>query len=134
LESAAAHLHLVDHEPTGIRILVVDDDAALRWTLAAFLQTEGYRVQTAANGESALEYVERERPTVILLDMDMPVLDGESFVQEMRAREINVPIIAMTAAKDARRWAEQIGATAYVVKPVSFPALLGRIDQAIVSA
>jgi CheY-like chemotaxis protein len=134
LESAAAHLQHVDEEAASIQVLVVDDDPSLRWILASFLQTEGYRVQTAANGARALECIEQERPTVILLDMDMPVLDGWGLVQELHARRISLPIIAMTAAKDARRWAEQIGAKAYVVKPVSFPALLGRIDQATDSA
>jgi two-component system, OmpR family, response regulator MprA len=111
------------------RILVVDDDPLVRGTISMFLQTEGYAVQTAADGVEALEQIGREPPAVVLLDMRMPVMDGWTFVHELRARDLAVPIIVMTAAQDARRWADELGASAYVPKPVSFPALIARIDQ-----
>jgi DNA-binding response OmpR family regulator len=107
----------------------VDDDAKVRETIEAFLRAEGYAVQTAADGAEALEHVGRQLPCVVLLDMRMPIMDGWDFVRELRAREIDLPIIVMTAAQDARRSAEEIGAPAYVAKPVSFPALIARIDQ-----
>jgi DNA-binding response OmpR family regulator len=120
---------LVEQGTAGANILVVDDDPALRWMITAYLQTEGYRVQTASNGARALECIEQEPPKLILLDMNMPVLNGEDFVGELRARDLNIPIVIMTAAKDARQAAEQLEAAAYVVKPVNLPLLLGRIDE-----
>src|SRR5688572_22258493 len=118
---------------TTQRILVVDDDPIVRGTIRAFLQTEGYSVQTAGDGAEALEEIGRECPNVVLLDMRMPVMDGWEFVNELRARDIDLPIVVMTAARDARRWAHEIGAPAYVPKPVSFPSLIARIDQLLAS-
>jgi CheY-like chemotaxis protein len=110
-------------------LLVVDDDLSVVWMLSAFLADEGFTVRTAANGVEALECVAAERPEMILLDMGMPVMDGWSFARELQARHWDVPLIVMTAAKDARRSAEAIGAATYVAKPVNLPQLLARIQQ-----
>jgi CheY-like chemotaxis protein len=112
-----------------IAILVVDDDASIRTTIAAFLEQEGFRVQTAANGAEALDRIQRDPPTLILTDMLMPIMDGWTLAQELRARQIDVPLIVMTPARNAREWAQEVGATAYISKPVSLPALISRIDQ-----
>jgi DNA-binding response OmpR family regulator len=114
---------------THPHVLVVDDDPMIRRTIGMFLNTEGYAVETAANGADALAHIARERPSVVLLDMRMPVMDGWTFVRELQLRGITLPIVVMTAAEDARRCAEEVGAAAYVAKPVSFPALIARIDQ-----
>ncbi len=111
------------------RILVVDDDASIRVTVSEFLEDEGFQVETAPNGRAALELVLRQQPTLILLDMRMPIMDGWAFADELRARGIIVPIVVMTAAQDARRWADEIGATAYVAKPFDFPSLLTIFDR-----
>ena len=111
------------------RILIVDDDAAIRMTVSEFLQDEGFDVRTASNGREAIAIIERERPTLVLLDMRMPILDGSGFAAELRARGIELPLVVMTAARDARRWAEEINATAYVAKPFDFPVLLDTFDQ-----
>ena len=110
-------------------VLVVDDDPFVRAMLSAFLEQEGYRVQTAANGAEALDCVLQEQPTLVLLDMNMPIMDGWDFVRELKSREFQIPIIVMTPARDARECAQEVGATAYVSKPVSLPALISHIDQ-----
>jgi DNA-binding response OmpR family regulator len=114
---------------TLAHILIVDDDAALRWMIASFLEQEGFTVQTAGTGISALEHVERQRPALILLDMNLPEMDGWELAEELHKRKIDVPIVVMTAAAEARMWASQIGAAAYVAKPLSLPLLLSRIDS-----
>ncbi len=111
------------------RILVVDDDVSIRVTVSEFLQDEGFQVETAPNGRAALDAVLRQRPTLVLLDMRMPIMDGWAFAGELRARGIAVPLVVMTAAQDARRWAEEIGATAYVAKPFDFSSLLVTFDR-----
>lgn len=110
-------------------ILVVDDDSSILDTVTAILNMEGYHVATATNGAEALEKVSRYQPSVVLLDMRMPVLDGWGFAAEMKARGESTPIIVMTAAHDARRWAKEIGAAAFVAKPFAIPDLLTTIER-----
>ena len=110
-------------------ILVVDDDSALRQTVAAILVDEGYPVEEAADGAEALEAVERRRPSLVLLDMRMPVLDGWSFARALRERGIRVPIIVMTAAQDARRWAEEIEADDWLAKPFELLDLIAAVER-----
>ena len=105
-------------------ILVVDDDPSILDMVAEILDFEGYAVRTATNGAEALEVVEQVPPSLVLLDMRMPVLDGWGFARALKARGVRIPIVVMTAAKDARRWAEEIGAQAYLAKPFELPDLL----------
>ena len=110
-------------------ILVVDDDASILETVSEILVVEGYSVETATNGREALDKLRRTRPALVLLDMRMPVLDGWGFAREMKARGESVPIVVMTAAQDARRWANEIGAAAYVPKPFEVPDLLDTVER-----
>jgi DNA-binding response OmpR family regulator len=111
------------------RILVVDDDMALAETIRAFLESEGFQAQTARDGVQALSCVAENAPSLVLLDMYMPVMDGKAFAQALRAQGRDLPIVVMTAAGNARRCAEEIGAAAYIGKPLSLPMLLLRIDS-----
>jgi CheY-like chemotaxis protein len=111
-------------------ILVVDDERDIRSTVAEMLELEGYAVDEAVNGADALEAVERRTPDVILLDMRMPVLDGWGFARELRQRGRQIPIVVMTAARDASRWADEIAATAALSKPFGFDDLLRAVDEA----
>ena len=110
-------------------ILIVDDDESIRQTVSEILEVEGYRVCAAANGEEALERVAETRPALVLLDMRMPVLDGWGFARVLRERGIRLPILVMTAAQNARGWAEEIGADGYVAKPFDLDDLLSQIER-----
>lgn len=110
-------------------ILVVDDDPAILSTVAEILELEGYPVATAVNGAAALQVVEEEHPSLVLLDMRMPVLDGWGFARALRERELKVPILVMTAAQSAQTWAEQIGADGYLAKPFELPDLLDAVGR-----
>jgi two-component system response regulator PrrA len=79
---------------------------------------------TAANGSEALRLIEEAEPEVVLLDMNMPVLDGEGFVAAVRERGLRVPIVIMTAGSSAKRWATQLGADAYLSKPFELTSLV----------
>jgi CheY-like chemotaxis protein len=109
--------------PAGT-ILVVDDDPAILSTVADILEFEGYQVEVAANGAEGLRVLERVQPRLVLLDMRMPILDGWDFARTLRERGIILPILVMTAAQDARRWAQEIGAAGYVSKPFELLDLL----------
>lgn len=109
-------------------ILVVDDDAAIRETVVEILEFEGYPVEAAGNGEEALERVERQRPSLVLLDMRMPVLDGWGFARALQARGIALPILVMTAARDAQRWCDEIGAAGCLAKPFDLTDVISAVE------
>jgi CheY-like chemotaxis protein len=110
-------------------ILVVDDDPSILDVVTMTLEFEGYTAQTALDGAEALEVIERGKPALVLLDMRMPGMDGWTFARELRSRGLDIPIVVMTAAQDARRWAEEIGADAYVEKPFELSKLIGTVSE-----
>ena len=65
-------------------VLIVDDDADIRDMMRMFLETDGYRVIAAADGQDALQQLQRARPGVVVLDLTMPDMDGEEFLERMR--------------------------------------------------
>ena len=109
-------------------ILVVDDDPSILRTVAEFLDMEGFPVETAANGVEALDAVERQAPSLVLLDMRMPVLDGWGFARTLQERGRTLPVLVMTAAQDTKRWAEEIGAAGYLAKPFDLLDLLSAVE------
>jgi DNA-binding NtrC family response regulator len=112
-------------------ILVIDDDAAVLETVADILSDEGYTVVRARNGAEGLAALERTRPRLVILNRWMPVLDGEGFWQALQERGLQIPIIAMTAAHDAERWARAIGAVGVLSKPFKLPVMLDVVAQAV---
>jgi two-component system, chemotaxis family, chemotaxis protein CheY len=110
-------------------VLVVDDDTSILDTVTSILTGEGYDVVSAATGEEALAAVARSQPLVILLDMRMPVMDGWAVARALRERGINVPIVVMTAAESAKRWADEVGAEGYLAKPFGLDDLLMAVER-----
>jgi two-component system KDP operon response regulator KdpE len=109
-------------------ILVVDDEPQIRRVMRTTLTAEGYAVTEAHDGAEALEKLRSERPDLVLLDMNMPVMDGLQTCREIRTSS-EVPIIMLTvrsAEKDKVR-ALDAGADDYVVKPFSIQELLARV-------
>lgn len=93
------------------------------------LEFEGYRVEKATNGAEGLAVLERINPAVILLDMRMPILDGWEFARIVKERGLKVPILVMTAAQDAKRWAQEIDADGYVAKPFHLTDLIAAVER-----
>jgi two-component system, chemotaxis family, chemotaxis protein CheY len=108
---------------------VVEDDPTIRDLVAEALRDEGYPVVTASNGAEAVEVVEHERPSLVLLDMRMPVLDGWGFAQVMRERGVRLPIVVMTAAEHAQYWCDEVGGDACLPKPFSIDALYDAVER-----
>ncbi len=115
------------------KVLIVDDDADLRELLCLLFSDAGYRVAGAADGEEALREVEREMPAAILLDMKMPVMDGAQFERAFRDRygRGGAAIVVVTAAVDARRCAEEVGAEAYLAKPFALDEALAVVERLV---
>jgi DNA-binding response OmpR family regulator len=109
-------------------ILMIDDDALLRRSLAFSLEKAGYRVSSAANAEDALSIAVRDRPDLVLLDIGLPGMDGMDALRHFRAR-VDVPVIFVTAR---RRELDEVlglemGADDYVTKPFDLDVLLARV-------
>src|SRR5229473_1846814 len=104
-------------------VLVVDDDPDILQTLGLCLSSEGYRVLMAANGKEALDILDREHPSVILLDLMMPVMDGWQFVAELEHRGWrDVPLLILSADRSVQGHAKQLRATAHI-EPLPTPAV-----------
>lgn len=114
------------------KILVVDDEASIRRILETRLTIIGYEVITASNGEEALIIFRKEYPSLVVLDVMMPKLDGYGVCQELR-KESDVPIIMLTALGEVcdRITGLEIGADDYVVKPFSPKELEARIRSVL---
>ena len=110
-------------------VLVVDDDTSILDTVSAILSGEGYDVVSASSGQEALDAVARKQPVVILLDMRMPVMDGWAVARALRSQGITVPIVVMTAAESAKRWADEVGAEGYLAKPFGLDDLLATVER-----
>jgi len=110
-------------------ILVVDDDPTILATVSEVLDMEGFAVMTATNGAEALVAVDQTVPSLVLLDMRMPVLDGWGFMRAVRERGLTLTVVVMTAAADARRWGREIGAEGVLAKPFDIDELLRAVQQ-----
>lgn len=110
-------------------VLVVDDDTSILDTVSSILSGEGYDVVSAATGQEALAAVARRQPLLILLDMRMPVMDGWAVARALREQGIKVPIVVMTAAESAERWADEVGAEGYLAKPFGLDELLATVER-----
>ncbi len=111
------------------RLLIIEDELAMRTALADCLEGEGYRVLTAADGASGLERALREKPDLILLDIMLPKLDGFAVCAELRKLGRATPILMLTAkglVQDRVRGLDA-GADDYLVKPFSTQELLARV-------
>ncbi|HEX6129619.1 MAG TPA: response regulator [Candidatus Limnocylindria bacterium] len=112
-------------------VLVVDDDPAIREAVRDVLEGMGFPVETASDGAAALDKVLEEVPRLVLLDMRMPVMDGWAFAEALRERGLALPVVVMTAAADARRWADEIGAIGVVPKPFAVSELISAVERHI---
>nr|YP_009395486.1 putative transcriptional regulator OmpR [Polysiphonia infestans]ARW64466.1 putative transcriptional regulator OmpR [Polysiphonia infestans] len=114
------------------KILVVDDEISIRRILETRLSMIGYDVVSASDGEEALQIFRKEYPTLVVLDVMMPKLDGYGVCQELR-KESDVPIIILTALGDVsdRITGLELGADDYIVKPFSPKELEARIRSVL---
>lgn len=111
----------------AVTVLIVDDDVTLRWLLCKQLDKLNLQADSAANGREALERVQKWPYQVILMDIQMPEMDGYEATRAIRRREKElmqdpVPIIAITAVPDSERCFEA-GMTDYLQKPVDIEKL-----------
>jgi CheY-like chemotaxis protein len=114
------------------RVLIVEDDDAVREALAIFLESERYTAVQAAHGEEALRHLRSSPPFCLIpLDLMMPVMNGWEFcAQPVKDPAIaRVPVVVVTADNSAARKAADVGAAGYMLKPIEFPELLSHVER-----
>jgi two-component system OmpR family response regulator len=109
-------------------VLIVDDDEATRRMIADALVAEGYTVRAAASGPEAIRSVRRQRPDLILLDVNMPGVDGWQVLAELRAAGPQTPVVVMTAGYLAQDRALASGAQGYLGKPFEVQDLVEAVQ------
>ena len=113
---------------TTSQILVVDDEPQVVWVLQFSLEAEGYQTLSARDGRAALDEVREHHPSVVLLDIMMPVMDGWAFLEELQALEIDerprVIVVSSRSSLRDRAKAAELGADAFVAKPFNVDDLL----------
>jgi DNA-binding response OmpR family regulator len=112
-------------------VLIVDDDRALRKLLRAYLEQESISVLEAGSGEDALELIGRAGPSLVLLDVRLPGMDGFEVLRRLDASDANVPVILVTSLEDEldQLVGYRLGAIDYVVKPVSPKLLAAKVKS-----
>lgn len=110
------------------RVLIVEDEAKIVELLRLYLERDGYQVSAAADGPQALELAEKEKPDLVLLDLNLPGMDGLEVCRRLRARG-PVPIIMLTARGEEvdRIVGLELGADDYVSKPFSPREVVARV-------
>ncbi|MCB9682297.1 MAG: sigma-54-dependent Fis family transcriptional regulator [Alphaproteobacteria bacterium] len=106
-------------EGGAARLLVVDDEELIRWSLVEHLRGLGHEVREAENGAVALDAIAADPPELVLLDLKMPGLGGLDVLQRLREREIDLPVVVLTADStvDSAVDATRLGARTYLTKP-----------------
>jgi type IV pilus assembly protein PilB len=117
-----------------VRVLVADDDAQMRRLVRSVLERDGHEVSEAPDGLDALEQIAQQRPDLVVLDMDMPRLDGLGVLEELGAsvQTAQLPVIMLTARTDETECrALELGAHDYLTKPVRPTALSARVKAVL---
>ena len=117
-------------------VLVVEDDRLICEMVAILLRARGCAVEQAHDGLAALQIVERHLPpasplSLILLDVRLPLLDGQYLLGYLRKRDISVPVIAMSGHREALATAAALGAQATVEKPFDLDQLLALVHRSL---
>jgi len=115
-----------------LTILVVDDDRTVSEVVSVYLKRAGYQVVVVGDGQAALDVLEREMPTLVVLDLKLPKVDGLEITRWLRARG-DTPIIMLTARRGEadRILGLELGADDYVVKPFSPQELVSRVKAVL---
>jgi CheY-like chemotaxis protein len=115
------------------KVLLVDDEEDFRKLLAFWLQSRGYNVITASNGEEAIKLAKEENPAIIFMDLNMPVMDGTDALKKLREFNKDVPVIIISAYVDDRRAKEamELGISGVFYKGKDFQEGLSLLEAAL---
>jgi DNA-binding response OmpR family regulator len=111
------------------RILVVDDEDLTRHSIATVLKNKGYRVLEAANGKEALDLAIKDKPALVIMDVEMPEMGGLTAIERLRELGVSLPVLVLSGRVeiDQRVQGLDAGADDYLVKPFAADELLARV-------
>jgi DNA-binding response OmpR family regulator len=119
-------------------VLIVDDDEDLRILAGRSLSRAGYKVMTAESGSKGLGLIETHSPNLLILDLNMPDMDGFEVLRRVREKELSkaLPVIVLTAQGDeeSARHSFELGATDFLAKPFTPPQLDARVQSSFTRA
>jgi DNA-binding response OmpR family regulator len=115
------------------RILVVEDDHAVQKALKRLFETEGFEIEISGDGKAALEAFRKATPSVVVLDLRLPMMSGRDVCREIKQQAPSIPVIVLSAASDVsdKVLLLELGADDYVTKPFSPRELLARVRAAL---
>jgi DNA-binding response OmpR family regulator len=117
------------------KVLVVEDDDATSRAVTELLELEGYEARRVRNGADAIDALHSFTPDVVLVDLQLPIMDGRSFIELYRRRvRPAATVIVMSGRSDARSIATSVGADAFLPKPIDSAVLLRTISHALAVA
>lgn len=124
---------MTSSDPAPIRVLYVEDDENLQYTLSRMLQHFGYEIETASNGKEGVEKAEQWQPDVILMDIRMPVMDGIEAIKVLRAnpKTAAIPIFMLSAYTDAKTRRACQDADAFFSKPPNIERIDAKIRKTL---
>jgi len=119
--------------PAPARVLIVDDDRRIRRVLQEFFETAGYACDSAGNGQEGAELFERQRPELVVTDVDMPVMGGFELLQVVRGKDADVAVLMLTGVGDVQTAVDSLkhGAFDFILKPVNMDELLIAAGRAL---
>jgi two-component system, OmpR family, response regulator ResD len=132
LEAVGQQASVSPPAPRG-HVLVVDDEPMVREVITRYLERDGYRVASVADGAAALRWLEAGRPDLVILDLMLPSVDGLSVLARLRETAAGLPVIVVTARGEEpdRVLGLELGADDYVVKPFSPRELVARVSSVL---
>lgn len=131
--SSARTMSVAPMSKSAGRILIVEDDPAVQKALRRLFETEGYAVETQADGKSAIDSFKTSAPAAMVLDLRLPKVSGRDVCKEIKALSPTLPIVVLSAASDVsdKVLLLELGADDYVTKPFSPRELLARVRAAL---
>jgi len=144
-EPLAAHFDLLEEPPKrrvsgshgelAVKVLLVDDEDSLRKVMRDLLERDGYNVSEARDGVQALDQIDRVGPDIIVLDLNLPGLDGYGVLSHLRSRPAtaSIPVIVLTAKGDEDNEVRvfELGADDFLTKPFRARALSARLEAVL---
>ncbi len=130
--SSLSRVSIVPRDYSTFKVLLVDDESAFASALSQRLNLKNFRTEVVTRGEQAIEYVEREMPDIVLLDLRMPGMDGLDVLKNIKASHPEVQVIILSGHETAgdREEAIRYGAFDFVSKPADIDLLTGKIKEA----